>query len=41
MEMSEHIQLSRTCKATCEGMEPQKGVVEVYVIDHIEKPSEN
>ena len=22
-------------------MEPQKGVVEVYVIDHIEKPSEN
>ena len=22
-------------------MEPQKGVVEVYVIDHIERPSEN
>jgi uncharacterized protein (TIGR03435 family) len=22
-------------------MEPQKGTVEVYVIDHIEKPSEN
>jgi uncharacterized protein (TIGR03435 family) len=22
-------------------MEPQRGVVEVYVVDHIEKPSEN
>ena len=31
-EMFEHLGLR---------MEPQKGVVEVYVIDHIEKPSEN